>query len=461
MLNLQEKVLTYKDEIVKGIQGAVQIKSVQEPAKEGKPFGEGPTAALQYFLDLGAKLGFKVENFDNYAGTIEFGEGEEVVGILGHVDVVPEGDGWIYPPYGGVIADGKIFGRGTLDDKGPSMICLYAMKAIMDSGVKLNRKVRMIIGANEETGSLCMEHYFNTLKMPQPTMAFTPDSSFPVTFAEKGIIRVKFTQEYKNLGDFTFTGGNAFNSVPDGAKAVIPQEFTGDLLSIVEAYNEGKEFKISVELKDGKYYVASEGKSSHAARPHKGYNAVSALFAFLGTAEILNEDLKNIVDFFKEYVKMENDGTSLGVNFEDHETGKLTLNIGKMNISNGAMEICVDMRCPVHVPNQKVIDTLKAKVEGKVNVVVAGNTAPLYVAKDSFLVSTLMNIYKDITGDVEAEPVAIGGGTYAREVTNGVAFGALLSSQVDNMHQKNECLEIDKIDTIARIYVEAIYQLAK
>ena len=460
-MNLQERVLTYKDDIVKGIQGAVQIKSVNEPAQEGKPFGEGPTKALQYFLDLGAKLGFKVENFDNYAGTIEFGEGEEVVGILGHVDVVPEGDGWTYPPYSGTIADGKIFGRGTLDDKGPSMICLYAMKAIMDSGLKLNRKVRMIIGANEETGSLCMEHYFNTLKMPQPTMAFTPDSTFPVTFAEKGIIRVKFTKNYKNLEDFSIAGGNAFNSVPDGAKAVIPQAFVGDLISKVEEFNNGKEYKVIVELKDGKYFITSEGKSSHAARPQKGYNAVSALFAFLGTVEILNVDLKDIVDFFKEYVKMENNGESLGVNFEDHESGKLTLNIGKMSIENGAMEICVDMRCPVHISNQKVIDTLKEKVSHRVDVVVAGENAPLYVAKDSFLVSTLMKIYKDITGDVEAEPIAIGGGTYAREVTNGVAFGALLSSQVDNMHQKNECLEIDKIDTIARIYVEAIYQLAK
>lgn len=125
------------------------------------------------------------------------------------------------------------------------------------------------------------------------------------------------------------------------------------------------------------------------------------------------------------------------------------------------MEICVDMRCPVHVSNDKVLETLKEKTAGKVDMLVAGSTAPLYVAKDSFLVSTLMNIYKDITGDVDAEPVAIGGGTYAREVTNGVAFGALLSSQEDNMHQKNEYLEIDKIDTLSRIYVEAIYQLAK
>lgn len=460
-MDLQKKALEYKEEIVKGIQGAVQIKSVQEPAKEGKPFGDGPAAALQYFLNLGEKLGFKVENFGNYAGTIEFGEGEETVGILGHVDVVPEGDGWTYPPYSGAIVDGKIFGRGTLDDKGPTMICLYAMKAIMDSGVKLSRKVRMIIGANEETGSLCMEHYFNTLKMPQPTMAFTPDSSFPVTFAEKGIVRVVFANKYENLKGVSFTGGNAFNSVPDGAKAVIPVEFVSDLVEKAAIFNEGKEFKINVEVKDGNYHVFSEGKSSHAARPSKGYNAVSAFFAFLGTTEIKNEDLKKISDFFKEYIKMENDGTSLGVNFSDHESGSLTLNIGKMSIKDGEMEIGVDMRCPVHVPNDKVLETLKEKTAGKVNMIVRGSTAPLYVAKDSFLVSTLMNIYKDITGDVEAEPVAIGGGTYAREVTNGVAFGALLSSQEDNMHQKNEYLEIDKIDTLSRIYVEAIYQLAK
>ncbi|WP_462428207.1 Sapep family Mn(2+)-dependent dipeptidase, partial [Fusobacterium varium] len=170
-MDLQKKVLDYKEEVIKGIQGAVQIKSVQEPAKEGKPFGDGPAEALQYFLNLGKELGFEVKNFDNYAGTIEFGEGEETVGILGHVDVVPEGEGWTYPPYSATIADGKIFGRGTLDDKGPSMVCLYAMKAIKDSGIKLSRKIRMIIGAHEETGSLCMEHSFNTVKLPQPGVA--------------------------------------------------------------------------------------------------------------------------------------------------------------------------------------------------------------------------------------------------------------------------------------------------
>ena len=460
-MDLQKKVLDYKEEVIKGIQGAVQIKSVQEPAKEGKPFGDGPAEALKYFLDLGKELGFKVENFDNYAGTIEFGEGEETVGILGHVDVVPEGEGWTYPPYSATIADGKIFGRGTLDDKGPSMVCLYAMKAIKDSGVKLNRKIRMIIGANEETGSLCMEHYFNTLKMPQPTLAFTPDSSFPVTFAEKGIVRVKLSNTYKTLNDVVIKGGNAYNSVPDRVEAVFPVEFVDALAEKAVSFNEGKEYRVEVEVKDGKYYVTSLGKSSHAARPAEGYNSISALFAFLGTTDIKNGELKGLVEFFKEYIKMENNGASFGIDFKDEESGSLTLNLGKMSLENAKLELCIDMRCPVLVPNTNVIDTLKEKTAGKMELEVTGNSAPLYVSKDSFLVSTLMDIYKEITGDVDAQPVAIGGGTYAREVTNGVAFGALLSSQENNMHQKNEYLEIDKIDTWLKIYVEAIYRLAK
>lgn len=460
-MNLQERVLDYKDEVVKHIQGSVQIKSVLETAKEGMPFGEGPAKALNYFVDLGKKLGFDVINYDNYAATIEFGEGEEVLGILGHVDVVPEGEGWDHPPYSGAIVDGKIYGRGTLDDKGPSVISLFAMKAIMDSGIKLNKKVRMILGANEESGSKCMDYYFNTLKMPQPTLAFTPDSTFPVTFAEKGIIHIKLKNRYSTLKNLSLMGGNAFNSVPERCELKVSKEFISGIDEAVEKYNEGKEYKVACEVVGDNYVINSYGKSAHASKPTSGYNSVSALFEFLKLVEIRNEELKSLVEFFNNYVKMELDGESLGVNFEDNESGKLTLNIGKTTLKDGVLEVCVDIRCPVHVANQKVIDIIKERVNEKMEVEVCGNTAPLYVSKDSFLVSTLMNVYKNITGDVESQPIAIGGGTYARTVKNGVAFGALLSSQVDNMHQKNEYLEIDKIDTLLKIYVEAIYQLAK
>ncbi|WP_300389966.1 dipeptidase PepV [Fusobacterium sp.] len=460
-MSLQEKVLVYKDDVIKSIQGAIQIKSVMEEAKEGMPFGEGPAKALNYFVELGKDMGFEVINYDNYVATIEFGEGEEVLGILGHVDVVPEGEGWDYPPYSGALVDGRIYGRGTLDDKGPSTICLYAMKAIKDSGVKLNKRVRMILGANEESGSKCMEHYFGTLKMPQPTLAFTPDSNFPVTFAEKGIVRVRLKNNYSTLANVSLSGGNAFNSVPERCELTIPVDYLEGVAESLVAYNESREYKIECEEKNGNYHINSYGKSAHASKPYLGYNSVSALFEFLREVKVKNEEFRSLVEFFNTCIKMDIDGKSLGVNFEDDESGKLTLNIGKTTLKDGILEICIDIRCPVKVENKKVIEIIKERASKFMEVELAGDTAPLYVAKDSFLVSTLMNVYKDVTGDVESQPIAIGGGTYARSVTNGVAFGALLSSQVDNMHQKNEYLEVDKIDTLLKIYVEAIYQLAK
>ncbi|MEG1977310.1 MAG: dipeptidase PepV [Cetobacterium sp.] len=463
-MNLQEFVLNYKDDVVKSIQESVRIKSVQEPALEGMPFGEGAAKALEHMLELGEKLGFKVENFDNYAGHIDFGDGpdEEMIGVLGHVDVVPEGTGWDHPPYEAKIVDGKMYGRGVLDDKGPTIAALYALKAIKDSGLKLNRKVRVIVGANEETGWGCMNHYFGKLNMPQPAMAFTPDSSFPVTFAEKGILHLMLSKEYSNELNFSINGGVAFNSVPDSTIGIFPLLMKEEIFNNLEKFNEGKEYKISASEKDGKIEVVSLGKASHGARPANGYNPISALFSFLSTIKIEDEQLKNLVDFFKEYIGMEYSGASLGINFKDEPSGVLTLTIGKIECAGKNMMFGFDIRYPVTYKKEQVLEEVEKRAKTKgINVTVRSAKNPLYVPKDSFLVTTLMNIYKDITGDVDAEPVSIGGGTYARAVTNGVAFGALLKGQEDNMHQKNEYLEIEKLDTWLKIYVQAIYDLAK
>lgn len=460
-MNLQEKVLTYKDDVVKGIQGAIQIKSVMEESKPGMPFGEGPAKALNYFIDLGKKLGFDVVNYDNYAAEIEFGDGNEVLGILGHVDVVPEGEDWLYPPYSGTIVDGKIFGRGTLDDKGPAVICLYAMKAIKDSGIKLNKKVRMILGANEENGSNCMKYYFNTIKRPQPELAFTPDSSFPVTFAEKGIVRIAIKKKYNNMNGVQVQGGNALNSVPQKTHMVLEKDYIENFEEALNKYNSTHEFKIECELKDGKYHLLSLGKAAHGSRPEKGYNSASALFTFLNTVTIKNKDLHDFISFFNKYLGMETNGKSLGVAFHDEESGNLSLNLGKVSIENGNVELAIDMRCPVTISNDKIIENITNTLGNNAEIEILSNSKALHVAKDSFLVSTLMEVYRKNTGDIKSQPVVIGGGTYARQVTNGVAFGALLSSQEDNMHQKNEYLEIDKIDTLLKIYVDAIYELAK
>ena len=452
-MDLKEKVLEYKDEVVKEIQNAVRVKSVKEAPLPGMPFGEGPAKALDHFMNLAKKLGFKAEKFDNYAMHIDMGEGKETLGILAHVDVVPEGDNWTYPPYSGTIADGKIYGRGTLDDKGPAIISLFAMKAIADSGVKLNKKIRMILGADEESGSACLKYYFGELKMPYPDIAFTPDSSFPVTYAEKGSVRVKIKKKFSTLKDVVIKGGNAFNSVPNEANGVILVDMLG------EVKNKNKvEF-----VKEGNVYkVFSAGIPAHGAHPEKGYNAISALFEVLKDIEVKNEELKGLVEFFDKFIKMETDGKSFGVKCTDGETGDLTLNLGKINLENNELEIWIDMRVPVKVKNEQIIETIKKNTEDYgYEFLLHSNTQPLYVAKDSFLVSTLMNIYKELTGDNAAQPVAIGGGTYAKYAKNAVAFGALLPDQEDRMHQRDEYLEISKIDKLLQIYVEAIYRLAK
>ncbi|WP_339008663.1 dipeptidase PepV [Fusobacterium animalis] len=452
-MDLKEKVLEYKDEVVKEIQNAVRVKSVKEAPLPGMPFGEGPAKALDHFMNLAKKLGFKAEKFGNYAMHIDMGEGKETLGILAHVDVVPEGDNWTYPPYSGTIADGKIYGRGTLDDKGPAIISLFAMKAIADSGIKLNKKIRMILGADEESGSACLKYYFGELKMPYPDIAFTPDSSFPVTYAEKGSVRVKIKKKFSTLKDVVIKGGNAFNSVPNEANGVIPVDMLG------EVKNKNKvEF-----VKEGNVYkVFSAGIPAHGAHPEKGYNAISALFEILKSIEVKNEELKGLVEFFDKFIKMETDGKSFGVKCTDGETGDLTLNLGKINLENNELEIWIDMRVPVKVKNEQIIETIKKNTEDYgYEFLLHSNTQPLYVAKDSFLVSTLMNIYKELTGDNAAQPVAIGGGTYAKYAKNAVAFGALLPDQEDRMHQRDEYLEISKIDKLLQIYVEAIYRLAK
>lgn len=452
-MNLKEKVLEYKDEVVKEISDAIKVKSVKEAPLPGMPFGEGPAKALDHFMELATRLGFKAEKFDNYAMHIDMGEGEETLGILAHVDVVPEGDNWQYPPYGGVIADGKIFGRGTLDDKGPAIISLFAMKAIKDAGIKLNKKIRMILGADEESGSACLKYYFGELKMPYPDLGFTPDSSFPVTYAEKGSIRVKIKKEFSTLAGVKINGGNAFNSVPNETFAEIPVSMLGEVKNLK---------RVEFTKENETYKIYSAGVPAHGAKPHLGYNAVAALFETLKEFEIKNQELKEIVDFYGKFVKMETDGESFGVKCDDGETGALTLNLGKMSLEDNKMEIWIDMRVPVKIKNEEIISRLQKNIEDYgYEFILHSNTLPLYVDRESFLVSTLMDIYQEITGDVESKPKAIGGGTYAKYAKNTVAFGALLPSQEDRMHQRDEYLEISKIDTLLKIYVEAIYRLAK
>lgn len=456
----------YKDEIVKSTQDIIRIKSVEEDPKEGMPFGEGPKKALDHVLELSKDLGFTIKNFDNYAGHAEFGEGEEVVGVLAHVDVVPEGDGWTYPPYAAEIHDGKIFGRGTLDDKGPAIAALYAMKALKESGVELSRKVRIIFGTNEETGWGGINYYFDREK--PPTMGFTPDANFPVIYGEKGIIVFDLVQELKSFGCCgiivqELKGGNAPNMVPDKATATLKVEDIDDFKGKYEIYKKEKEYPISIEMDKNIVKVTAKGVSAHGSTPEKGDNAISYLMDFLGALMDNDCDICNFINVYNNRIGFKHNGESIGCGFEDEESGKLNFNPGMIELKDGKITLTINVRYPIDSSAKKVYHGIKENLKGTNITLIEGKkeTKPLFVPKDNFLVQKLMKVYREQTGEMDSEPITIGGGTYARAMDNAVAFGPMFPGQKELAHQKDEFISIDHLMKITKIYAHALYELAK
>lgn len=457
---------SYKDDLIKSIQESVQIKSVEGKPLPGMPFGEGPFKALEHSLNISKEMGFRVKNLEGYAGYAEFGEGEETVGVLSHLDVVPEGDGWTYPPYSGEIHDDKIFGRGTIDDKGPAIATLYAMKALKESGVTLNRKIRLILGTNEETGWGCMDYYFKHEN--PPTMAFTPDADFPVIHGEKGIIVFDLVQKInsKECGGIKLkdiSGGNAPNMVPDHAEIVLEVEDSSDIEKRLNDYLNEKSHSIKLE-KDGNIIkIKATGISAHGSTPEKGESAISYLMD--GLSHILSGEceLCDFIKFYNERIGFKHFGEGVGCGFEDDVSGKLNFNPGVIKLEDDQIVLTVNVRYPIKSSSKEVYEGIRNNIKDSKVELVEGqkDTKPLYVEKDNFLVEKLMKVYKEQTGDEDSQPITIGGGTYARAMENAVAFGPMFPGQEDVVHQKDEYISIEHLMKITKIYAHALYELAK
>lgn len=433
-----------------------RINSVMGEAKPGMPFGEGPAAALKAALDMGEAMGFRTENFDNYVGHIETGEGEELLGIVGHLDVVPAGDGWSHDPWGGEIAGGRIWGRGTLDDKGPVLTCLHALKILRDSGVKLSRRVRMILGTNEETNWDCMAYYLKEVKPELPTVAFSPDSRFPVIYAEKAMLQFILTRELTEAIDIE--GGNAFNSVPSSARITLPAAMEEALRAAIAASDEAELY--DCRISGDRLTLTAKGISAHAARLYDGKNAVSYLMKLLSRLPLEGE-LKEVVDFYNARFGTCIYGELMDLKVSD-ETGPLTLNVGRIFVKDGKLHLYCDCRMPICKEIPEVEEKVKGAIAGSgYTYAVQSTEGSLYIPKDSPLVTTLMGAYQKVTGDTQRQPIASGGATYSRTIPNCVSFGCLLPEQEDLMHKADEHVELRHLRIWLEIMVEAIYRLAQ
>ena len=463
-MELNKKVDQLKEDLVKSIQEVVKIKSVEGEPKDGMPFGQDVNNALKCALDISKKLGFKTVNMNGYVGYAEYGEGDDYVAVLGHLDVVPEGNGWIHPAYGAEIHDGKIYGRGTMDDKGPIMTALYGLKAIKDCNLPLSKRVRVIFGTNEETGSKELEYYNAHEKAP--ISGFTPDAEYPIIYGEKGITIFDAVKDLNNKGCGEVVvkhikGGERANMVPDYCEAEVEAKNADSVVKAVKEFAEKTGFNLTTKVNNNNITIISKGIGAHGSLPELGKNAVMQLFALLETMPLGKCDLADYVSFFNKHVGFETDGKSFGVALEDKESGKLTFNVGTISMDETKISLSLNLRYPVTYKYDDMMNPFNKTISGTgIRVENMSAQDPLFFPPDHPTIKTLQKVYKDQTGK-EPKLLAIGGGTYAKEMKNIVAFGPIFPGQVDLDHQANEYMEIDDLVANAKIYAHAIYELAK
>lgn len=418
----------------------ISIKSVKAEPEKGMPYGRGIYRALDYILKTADKMGFKTKNIDGYAGYIEYGEGEEMVGVLGHIDVVPEGSGWNTEPFAGVVDDVKITGRGALDDKGPVVAALYALKAVKDAGILPKRRIRLIIGADEESGSSDMKRYKETEEIPR--YAFTPDAYFPVINSEKGMVVFKIEKKLTGTEQsrlVSASGGLSVNQVPD--KAQLTLKINGRTV----------------------YVKNTKGRSAHGSTPEIGINAIDNVFEIAGKSGNYAEypkELREFMEFYIKYLHSDTRGVKMGADYRDETLGDVTLNAGILSGDEKSISVLVDYRHPANMDCNlclKKIEGICEKEEMDFSVIKQKNG--LYFSQTHELIKTLTDAYEEETG-FRLEPKSMGGGTYAKSLPNTVAFGPVFPGSEDTMHQANEYIRKKDLFSAGRIYARAMLRLA-
>jgi len=311
------------DEMIDTLQKWIRVPSVKGEAAPGAPFGKEVRSMLDMALADCEQMGFKTQNFDGYIAHADLGEGsdEDALAILAHLDVVPEGDGWKYPPYGAVIENGRMYGRGTSDDKGPAVAALYAMKAVKDAGIPLRRKVRLILGCDEESGWEDIAHYNKVATMPR--MGFSPDASYPIINIEKGICRLELHGVLSNEGlqVIAFNNGERPNVIPGRASALV----VGDAATVAQAEAAAKKLDIpaEVQLTDKGVSITVTGISGHAAYPETARNANGEMLLLLRELGVQG-DLCLLAD----KIGLDYKGEGLEISVSDGISGYLTCNLG-------------------------------------------------------------------------------------------------------------------------------------
>lgn len=438
----------------------ISIPSVMGEATDTFPFGEKPAQALSVILSAASQMGFIVANRDNYYGTVDYlpdASSEPSLAVLCHLDVVPEGKGWTYPPFSLTEKDGMLYGRGVTDDKGPAVSVLFALYAIKKLGVKLSKGVRLIFGTNEENGSADIKHYLRNEKMP--SMVFTPDASYPVINCEKGMARMNFSAKISNCDIISIHGGQVINAVPSDAEAIINSKYYDSAKAFIEGSKNGCVYSISE--RGDTVSIITKGESAHASTPENGINAITGLLQLLCSLDISdNTTSKLLSDIVRLYPHGETNGNSLGVARED-ESGALTCVLSLIDAKHGKLTFSTDTRFPRSMSCGELKNKINESI-GKTDITLSdfSGTEPHYTSPDSFLAKTLLSVYEEETG-IKGECLSIGGGTYVHGISGGVAFGVEHPGKDYRIHGADEFVPSSEFYDNTVMFAKAIEKICR
>ncbi|ULG73662.1 dipeptidase PepV [Macrococcus brunensis] len=459
----REKVAQYEDQIIEDLKGLLAIESVRDDSLMSKetPVGPGPREALEYMYKIAERDGFKSVDIDHIAGRIEMGKGDDLFGILCHVDVVPAGSGWETAPFDPVVTEDRVIARGTLDDKGPTIAAYYAVKILNDMNVDFKKRIHMIIGTDEESGWMCTDRYFQTEEMPD--LGIAPDADFPLIHGEKGITTFDIVQTSSPEGETpevelkALNAGERYNMVPDFAEAkMVVREKMDHTIQSFENFLAEHELSGQSSVDNGSLLLQVEGKSVHGMDPSIGINAGLYLVHFLNSLQ-LDAKAAQFVQFGDRYLYDSHFGEKLDMAYETEEMGRLTTNIGVISYTDvDGGHYGVNLRYPTGFDFNQQIADFTERIKDHFEIDVNTHQEPHYVDKNDPFVQKLLMAYRNQTGDM-TEPYTIGGGTYARNLEKGVAFGAMFKDSVDLMHQKNEYITKKQLFDATAIYLEAIH----
>ena len=444
---------SYQDAFVHTLKRWVRVPSVKGDPDDGAPFGPQVRRLLDMAMVDAETMGFITHVYDGYACDITLeGSTDETIAVLGHLDVVPAGDGWTVDPFAGVQEGDKLIGRGTEDDKGPSLCALYAMKAIREAGIPLRKSIRLILGCDEESGWEDMEYYCEHAKMPE--VGFSPDASFPCINTEKGMIHLALRAPVAQTGLQVkqFCTGERMNVIPGESKMLL--EGGPELVDRIAAYAARTNLPYAAEVTAEGVWVTAEGIPGHSAYPEGCRNAIGMNLLLLRELGV-----EGAFRTLADAVGMESNGQSLGVAYSDDVSGSLTCNMGILRLSDGEITLTLDMRVPITAD----LEALKSEALKNLPGFTADHSdtkPPHHVPEDSELVSNLLAAYTEETGQ-PAKAQYTGGGTYAKVLKQGVAYGATFPDDEDLAHQANEYVSIPKMMTAMKIYANALLRLAQ